>query len=119
MAEPVLQVNGVVFTGLTAYKVDVEPLGNWERNANGILVGDLIAYKAKLNLSFGVLQGQHYQMLLGAMHPFFVSVKYWDPRAAGYATGEFYASARSGTLALVDTDGTRWWKDVAFNLIER
>lgn len=117
--EPLITVNGIAFPAPISYKPDIEPLGSWERNANGQLVGDLIAFKTKLNLSWGLLDGAQYSLLLAAVHPFFVTVKYLDPRTNSYTTGEFYASPRSGTLALRDESGTNWWKDVAFNLIER
>lgn len=115
-----ITVNGVDFPDPDMYKPDLEPLGQWERNANGDLVGDLVAYKRKLNLTWGMLPGNLYQTLLSAVRPFFVTVRFYDPSAGGFATGTFYASPRSGELALIDdSDGTYWWRGVAFNLIER
>lgn len=117
--DPLITVNGLAYPDPITYKPSMEPLGQWERNANGILVGDLVAYKIKLNITWGVLNGSQYQTLLAAVHPFFVTVQYLDPRTNGYSTGEFYASPRSGSLALRDEAGINWWQDVAFNLIER
>jgi hypothetical protein len=117
--DALITVNGQAYPDPVDYKPDTEPLGVWERNANGDLVGDLVAYKTKLNLNWGMLTGQQLQTLLGAVAPFFVAVQYLDPRTNGFSTGEFYASARSATLALRDDSGVNWWKDVSFNLIER
>lgn len=117
--EALITVNGIPYPDPVSYKPDLEPLGTWERNANGLLVGDLIGYKVKLNLGWGMLSGELYSTLLAAVNPFFVAVRYLDPRTNGYSVGEFYASPRSGTLALRDEAGVNWWKDVAFNLIER
>ena len=116
--EALIMINGVEYPDPISYKPSIEPLGEWERNANGTLVGDLIAYKMKLQLSWGMLEGEKFQALLQAQNPFFVTVTYWDPRVNGYNTGEFYASPQSGELAL--RTGTKtFWKGVAFNLIER
>ena len=116
--EALITINGVAYPDPDSYKPSIEPLGEWERNANGVLVGDLIAYKTKLTLSWGMLSGQQFQRLLNAQKPFFVTVKYFDPRENGYTTGEFYASPQSGELAM-RTKTETWWKGVAFNLIER
>lgn len=116
--EALITVNGLPYPDPDSYKPSIEALGEWERNANGKLVGDLIAYKAKLNLSWGMLDGEKFQTLIQAQKPFFVTVRYFDPRVNGYSTGEFYASAQSGEMAL-RTPTETWWKGVAFNLIER
>lgn len=116
--DALITVNGLAFPDPVEYKPDVEPLGSWERNANGNLVGDLVAYKAKLNLKWGILDGTQFSLLLSAVAPFFITVRYFDPRVNGYTTGEFYASSRSGTMVYRDETTTKW-KDVAFNLIER
>lgn len=116
--EALLTVNGVAFPDPVGYKVDVEPLGEWARNANGDLVGDLVAYKVKLNLSWGVLDGTKFSLLLNSNVPFFATVRYWEPRTNGFETKQFYASPQSGEIALRDSHGILW-KNVAFNLVER
>ena len=116
--EALITVNGVAYPDPDSYKPSIEPLGEWERNANGDLVGDLIAYKAKLTMTWGVLDGEKFMLLLNAKNPFFVTVRYFDPRVNGYSTGEFYASPKSGELAL-RTPTQTFWKGVAFNLVER
>lgn len=116
--EALITVNGVEYPDPDSYKPSIEPLGEWERNANGDLVGDLIAYKIKLTLSWGMLDGEKFQMLLNSQDPFFATVRYWDPRVNGYDTREFYASPQSGELAL-RTESKTFWKGVAFNLVER
>lgn len=116
--EALITINGVPYPDPDSYKPGIEPLGEWERNANGVLVGDLIGYKMKLTLTWGMLDGEKFQQLLAAQNPFFVTVRYFDPRVNGYSEGEFYASPRSGDMAL-RTPTQTWWKGVAFNLIER
>lgn len=113
-----ITIDGIEYPDPDSYKPSIEPLGEWERNANGKLVGDLIGYKAKLTLTWGMLDGEKFQALLNAQNPFFVTVKYFDPRVNDYTTGEFYASPRSGEMAL-RTETQTWWRGVAFNLIER
>lgn len=114
-----ITINGVEYPDPVTYKPGIEPLGVWARNADGYLVGDLVAFKTKLELSWGILRGDQYSTLLNGVLPFFVDVTYWDPRVNDFATSEFYASPRTGLLALVDDSGVYWWKDVSFNLVER
>ena len=115
-----LIVNGIDYTpDLVGYTVNIEPIGQWERNAYGRLVGDLIAYKSKLSLSWGILKADKFSLLLNSLAPFFVTVQYDDPKSNAVATSDFYASPRTGSLAFIDTEGVNWWRDVSFNLIER
>lgn len=116
--EALITVNGIVFPDPVNYQPEIESLGSWERNALGDLVGDLVAYKAKLNFTWNMLTNVQYQLLLSAVNPFFITVKYFDPRNSGFTTGTFYAGPRGATLAM-RKNGEVWWKDVSFNLIER
>lgn len=117
--QPLITVNGVPFPEPVTYAPQLEALGSWERNANGELVGDLVGYKMKLKVTWGLLEGNKFRLLLSAVDPFFVTVQYLDPRTGGMGTGQFYAGSRSGRLALRDKNGVNYWADAAFNLIER
>jgi len=117
--DALITVNGTAFPDPVQYDPSVEPIGNWDRNAKGYLVGDLVGYKAKLTLAWEFLTGVQFKMLINAVAPFFVTVKYWDAAEDGYSIKQFYASARSGKLALRRPDGSTVWKGCAFNLIER
>ncbi len=116
--EPIIRINGTPFPNPSDYKVDIEPLGNFERNANGMMVGDLIAVKTKLGCSWAMLEGEYYALLINAVDPFFVKVTYLTP-SGGYETKEMYSSPQSGQLALRTGNGEYWWKSVTCNLIER
>lgn len=41
----ILKIDGKTIDNVTGYKIDIEPIGDWERNAEGKLVGDLLGYK--------------------------------------------------------------------------
>lgn len=112
-----ITIGGIEFPGLSDFKIDTEPLGSFERNAKGLLVGDLIAIKTKLNCKWATLDNEYLSKLRSAAAPFFVKVKYLDTDGS-YVTKEMYPSPQSASLAFV-RDGKTVWKDVTINLIER
>ncbi|MDR2649135.1 MAG: hypothetical protein LBB94_05385 [Clostridiales bacterium] len=114
----VLKIDGAEYPQPDAYKVDVEPVGRWERNSEGMLVGDFVAYKTKLFATWGVLSGEQLSAILGGVDTFWLTIEYLDPRTNGYSTGTFYASPRSSPL-IFQKNGKTYWKDVSFNLIEQ
>ena len=111
-----ITINGVELPGLSTYKVDTEPIGSFERNANGRMVGDLVAIKTKLNCTWNVLEDRYVDILRSAAMPFYVSVTYLDIDGA-YSTKDMYTSPMSASLAFV-RGGVAWWQSVTVNLIE-
>ncbi len=109
-------INGVELPGMREYKIDIEPLGSFERNANGKLVGDLIDIKTKISCSWEILEGKYVDMLMKAVKPFFIKVKYLDIDGS-YKTKDMYTSPQSASLALM-RNNKMWWKSVSINLIE-
>ena len=108
-------INGIELPGLKKYKVDTEPIGHFERNSNGRMVGDLIAIKTKLNCTWEALEGRHADMIRAAVRPFYMSVTYLDLDGT-YSTKDMYTSPQASELAFV-RDGVPRWGFTA-NLIE-
>jgi len=111
-----ITINGVALPGLSTYKVDTEPIGSFERNANGKMVGDLVAIKTKLNCTWDALEGRYVDILRSAVAPFYVTVTYLDIGGM-YSTKNMYTSPMSASLAFV-RGGITIWKGVTANLIE-
>jgi hypothetical protein len=95
----------------------VEPLGSFERNANGLLGGDLVAVKRKISCTWKLLEGGYYGALIAAVAPFFVTVVYTLPDGSS-GTAMMYASPQSGKLVF-RKDGENFWGGVTISLIER
>lgn len=64
---------------------------NTGRATNGSMVGDVIAIKTKMQISWNVLSGEQVAVLDAALEPAFISVYFKDPRLNAYTTKTFYA----------------------------
>jgi hypothetical protein len=114
---PLLMINGKIFPDPDEYKMEIEPLGSFERNANGLLVGDLVAVKRKINCTWKILEGKYYSELIAAVLPFFIAVGYTLPGGES-GKAEMYVSPQSGKL-IFRKNGENWWGGVTLSLIER
>jgi len=113
-------LNGKSLPVPTGYKVDFEPFGEFSRNANGYLIGDLIGEKRKLNCTWQQLNGENYQLLLSARAPFFGEVTFYNPDSGNFETMEMYTSPVSATLKQYNQNQSKTlWGSVTMNIIER
>lgn len=64
---------------------------NTGRATNGSMVGDVIAIKTKMQVSWNILSGEQVAVLDAALEPAFISVYFKDPRLNAYTTKTFYA----------------------------
>jgi len=100
------------------YSVGLEPLGVFERNANGNLVGDLVALKSTLTLGWKMLDDASFKLILACAKPFFVDVGYYDPAVGARVNKTMFARPGGGKVAL-DARGQLWWRDVGCVFVER
>jgi len=114
-----IKVFGEEFPEITNYKVEYEPIGEFVRNANGNLIGDLIAFKAKVSCKWDMLEDRFYKIILKHTKPYLVDVEYYDPEIGGMKTAKMYASPASAQIAMKSKgEGRIWWKNVAVGFIE-
>lgn len=114
----ILKINGIELPDPTDYKVDVEPVGHFERNANGYLVGDLIGVKTKISCAWAMLSDVYFEEILAAAAPYFVNVTYLDPQINGLVTKEMILSPQSASLAVCRAE-EKWWANVSVAFTER
>jgi len=113
-----LEINGEPFPAPTEYMLGTEPVGRFERNANGALVGDLTAVKTKLSCRWGILSGTDYARLLTCANAYFVPVTYTSADG-GVVTKEMAVQLQDASLKLhQNTEGTHW-SGAACTLTER
>jgi len=115
---PLLKVNGVDMPSPSAMTPGEEDIGKWERNARATMIGEHIATKAKIELSWAYLSATQLSKLLTAIKPQFFNVTYIDPVSNALRTATFYKGGRS--MPIMDyRNGVPRYKDVKFNIIER
>ena len=110
-------VGGAEMPAVDKYSVGSENIGEFVRNANGNLVGDLVAVKAVLSVGWRMLSGEDYGRLMGAAGPIFVDVEYFCPALGRQVVKQMYVRPGRGRIAL-ESRGL-WWKDVGCEFVEK
>ena len=115
-----ISVNGIAFTAPDTYEVTISDLdSSANRSGNGTLFRDRIAVKHTINLGWALLTTAELSVILQAVSPVFVTVVYYDPQLGGLASGTFYASDRTQSVAVKQSDGSYKWANTSFSLVER
>ena len=111
-------IDGVLLPSPDSFGVEYKPIGSFERNANGNLVGDLVATKVALAVSWRMLDDADFKRVLAYAKPLFANVEYYDP-ADGARRQKLMHSVPGGGKVAKDAGGQIWWKDVSCYFIER
>lgn len=109
---PYIEENGFV---ITRNDLDSDDTG---RTMDGIMHRTRVADKTKISVTCLPLKTNDSMIVLNAIFPVFVSVKYEDPRE-GIVTKTFYTSTVPATAATVYDDGSVLWTGIKFNLTEQ
>lgn len=113
-----LQINGANMLTPSSLGVGIQDVGNWERNANADMIGEIIATKVKLELTWSYITPAQLSTLLTAMNTTFFSVTFTDPEINGLRTITMYKGDRNvGVLDFVN--GVMRYKDFKVNFIEK
>ncbi|MCL2376298.1 MAG: hypothetical protein FWC76_02765 [Defluviitaleaceae bacterium] len=113
-----INIDGGRLPSPDTFSIGYETIGSFERNANGNLVGDLVAVKVAISASWRMLDNASFKRILGGTKPFFANVEYYDPERGARVTKLMHTRPGGGKVAL-DAAGQIWWKDVACVFVER
>jgi len=113
-----LRINDMAIPAPTDYSLGVEPVGKFERNANGKLVGDLTAVKTKISCRWGLISGKDYKKLCDCARGYFVMVRY-TLQEGGRTEIEMSMRLQEGSISLHSEDDTVWWNGVGCEFVER
>ena len=87
------------------------------------LAGDLrrgrVATKRRLDITCRPLTAKETSIILTAIMPEFVTVRYYDPQEGSIVSRTMYSNNNPATYALKKPDGTVYWTGVTFPLIEK
>ena len=111
-------VGGKQLAAPDVFSVGRETVGSFERNANGNLVGDLVAVKTVLNAGWKMMDDAAFKEILKHAEPFFVDVEYYDPKAGQMVQKKMYTRPGGASVAL-NARGQMWWRDVRCVFVER
>lgn len=110
---PYIEENGIEVT-----REDLDSAESGRTTMNGLMHRARVAVKTKINVTCLPLPTSKSQILLNAIYPPFVEVRYEDPRE-GIVTKMFYSNNVPATAATVYDDGTVLWTGIKFPLIEQ
>lgn len=119
----VLWINGVAMPTPSKLTSGKEPIwsSNTGRSSTGLMVGDIICYKYKLQIEWPTLsQTESAQLDRAVTGSAFFSVKFIDPADAsgGFATKTMYANGASYPVYSY-VDGFPRYKGVGIDLVEQ
>ena len=86
---------------------------------NAYMIRDRVAVKRKLNVTCRPLTTAEIKVVLNAILPEFVTVKYTDPMAGGTVTKQMYSNNVPASFLLAHRSGVDYWGGVTFPLVER
>lgn len=118
----ILEIDGVDIVPYIAYggvkwqRSDVDGTGAG-RDLDGTLRRNRVCTKIRLDITCRPLRDEEARVVLSAIMPEWVSVKYTDPQA-GLVVKKMYANNNPATYLMKATDGTEWWQGITFPLIE-
>ncbi len=110
-------VNYLAEDGIKWTRFDVEA-PDTGRTLDGMMHRGRVASKVRLDITCRPLQSSEIMVVLGAIMPEYVTVRYIDPQD-GAVTKTMYSNNIPTICATVNNDGTCIWKGLSFPLIER
>jgi hypothetical protein len=113
-----LQLNDTTIKIPNNFQIEKYNITKAERTADGTMHMDLIAKKRKFLFNYTVLSGSEYDKIIDIIDStdMFFTIDYVENDVAKSAT--VYTGAIHSTQFRTDS-GAWYWKDVAFDLIER
>lgn len=113
-------------TGMLAaedgYKVELNAVDgpNSGRDLTGTMHRDKVGDKVKIYCKCrGLINDTEAGILFPHLKQTYITVRFFNPFTGSESVKQMYCSQMSASFVYRKRDGTRWYKDVSFNLIER
>lgn len=87
------------------------------RTMDGVMHRGRVASKIRLDVTCRPLRSEEARILLNAIFPEYLLVEYTDPML-GLVIKQMYSNNNPATHMLLQDDGTEWWHDISFPLVE-
>lgn len=89
------------------------------RTLDGVMHRTRVATKVNLEITCRPLKTSEASIVLQAIYPEFVTVRYDDPQSGSVLTKTMYSNNNPATFMQQQTDGSYLWKGITFPLIEQ
>lgn len=106
----------IAFQGVKWSRNDIDG-PNAGRNIQGDMIRDRVATKIRLDITCRQLKSNEMTTLMNLLLPESVQVAYEDP-LYGSVTKTMYANNHGANFLMHWANGTEWWENVTFPLIE-
>lgn len=113
-----LIADGVDIPTPDEYVVDYEEISKAERNANGLIIKEVIAYKYKLNSFWKKLDQSNMNKLMDVKNKNFFNLSFID-MYGNRVTRTFYAGTPNSKGMDYRDGKVQYWLDTKMNFIER
>lgn len=120
----VLEIDGldivpyIAFQGLKWQREDIDG-PDAGRDLTGDLTRNRIASKRRLDVTCRPLTGEETSLILSAVMPEWVTVRYYDPQEGQVVTRRMYSNNNPASYCIKKRDGTELWSGITFPLIEK
>lgn len=121
--DTVFEINGVdmlpyvAYRGIKWQRSDLDS-SSTTRMLNGELRRKRVATKIRLDITCRPLKLEEAKIVLTAIMPEFVTVRYTDPQLGTIATKTMYSNNNPASH-LINTSDASWWDGIEFPLIEK
>lgn len=88
------------------------------RTQDGYMHRARVAIKIRLDISCTPLYAEDMKVVLQAIKPVRLTVKYFDPQEGEYVEKDMYSNNLGAQFLKMNTDGTSYWEGLDFPLIE-
>ena len=120
----VLEIDGVnivpyiAFGGFQWQRSDLDGPGSG-RDLSSALHRNRLGTKRRLDVTCRPLTSKEVRIVLTAIMPEWVSVRYYDPQQGAVITRTMYSNNNPASYMIKHPDGTEWWNGVTFPLTEK
>ena len=87
------------------------------RTLDGKMHRGRVASKVRMDITCRPLKTEETRVLLTAIFPEYITVEYTDPMD-GLVVKQMYSNNTPATHMMLQENGTEWWHDISFPLIE-
>lgn len=115
---PIKSVDGKVIPSPSGYTYDDADISQKDagRTEDLVMQKKRIGQQKRIQLTWAYLNDEQISVVLNAFDPEYIFVEYYDAKAKGYVTKEFYVTDRS---AVMYNKRLGLWTSLSFNIVER